>query len=95
MEAFKGLYLFGLVFLLVLGVAWFFMPFAIFGTKPILKDILRELKNNNDLLRTIASHAKDQADWVKRAGVVVPDGATGERAQAAHPIVFARPDESR
>ena len=32
------------LFLLVLAILWFLLPFAVFGTKDILKDILAELK---------------------------------------------------
>ena len=33
------------LFLLVLAILWFLLPFAVFGTKAILKDILAELKD--------------------------------------------------
>jgi hypothetical protein len=39
------------IFSLVLLVAWIVMPFAIIGTKPILRDIRSALEENNRLLR--------------------------------------------
>ena len=32
------------IFLIILAILWFLLPFAVFGTKAILKDILAELK---------------------------------------------------
>jgi hypothetical protein len=40
-----------IVFAVVLAIAWVVMPFAIIGTKPILRDLLKELKEKNRLLR--------------------------------------------
>lgn len=47
---------FGLVLLLTvlgiaLAVAWVLLPFAMFGTKPILRDLLEEQRRTNALLR--------------------------------------------
>lgn len=44
-----------ILFLLVLAVLWFLLPFAIFGTKDILKDIQRESEKTNDLLSELIS----------------------------------------
>jgi hypothetical protein len=43
---FVALVIFGLVLL----VAWIILPLALIGTKPILRDLLREQKRTNDLL---------------------------------------------
>lgn len=45
---------FGFIILLALGIGWFFMPFAIFGTKPILRKILEESITQRLLLEKIA-----------------------------------------
>ena len=37
------------VFLIVLTIAWIILPFALFGIKPILREILDELRNSNDV----------------------------------------------
>ena len=38
------------VFLIVLFFLWVLLPFAIFGTKEILGDILKEVRRTNELL---------------------------------------------
>lgn len=35
------------VFLIVLMIAWIILPFALIGTKPILRQILEELRKAN------------------------------------------------
>jgi hypothetical protein len=40
----------GIILALVLVVCWIILPFAILGTKPLLRDLLREQKRSNDLL---------------------------------------------
>ncbi|ENE1252688.1 hypothetical protein ABM187_002891 [Stenotrophomonas maltophilia] len=45
--AFTGVTLFLGVLGLVLTVLWIFVPFAIFGIKPLLQEILRELRKAN------------------------------------------------
>lgn len=52
------LYLGGVLLSIVVAVLWIALPFAVFGTKPILQSILRELKTQNDLLRTLAAHPR-------------------------------------
>jgi len=36
---------FGIMFLLAVSVLWIALPFAIFGIKGLLKEILKELQN--------------------------------------------------
>ena len=43
---------------LVVTVLWICMPFAIFGTKPILRELLAEQKRTNELLVEAAERAK-------------------------------------
>ena len=38
-----------IVFLIVLAILWFILPFAIFGIKGILREILREIKKENQV----------------------------------------------
>jgi len=45
--AITGVTLFLFVLGLVLAVLWILVPFAIFGIKPVLQDILRELRKAN------------------------------------------------
>ena len=39
------------VFLIILLILWFLLPFAIFGTKDKLNDLINETKKTNDRLR--------------------------------------------
>ena len=52
-----GLAALGLVwmlFALVLAILWILVPFAIFGIKPLLRDLIREQKATQALLTTIS-----------------------------------------
>ena len=50
-----GLMLAGLVFAVVLAVCWLVLPFALIGTKPLLRQLLRQQEQTNTLLRQIAA----------------------------------------
>ena len=52
--------LFIVIALLVLAVLWFFLPFAIFGTKDILYQILAALKENNQKLDQLIERSKNE-----------------------------------
>lgn len=57
-----GIFLWLLAF--VVAVLWILMPFAVFGTKDLLRQLLREQKRTNELLQAQADRAKairDQA----------------------------------
>ena len=45
------LLIFGAVFIILLLILWFLLPFAIFGTKVKLNDLINETKKTNDRLR--------------------------------------------
>ena len=47
-EALGGIYLFVIIFLFILAVLWFFLPFAIFGTKDKLNELIRETRKTNE-----------------------------------------------
>lgn len=49
-----GLILIGLV----ISILWICMPFAIFGTKPILRELLAEQRKTNRLLAEAAERAR-------------------------------------
>ncbi len=50
-----GTFLIFLVILaLIIAVLWIFMPFAIFGSKDLLKELIREQRKTNELLASIA-----------------------------------------
>lgn len=45
-----GLYVVLAIFGLIMTVVWIVLPFAIFGTKPLLRQILAEQRRTNELL---------------------------------------------
>lgn len=38
------------IFGIVLAIAWIVLPFALIGTKPLLRELIREMKKTNELL---------------------------------------------
>ena len=50
LEALTGLYLAGMILLLILVVCWIALPIAIIGTKPLLRQLLAEQRRTNTLL---------------------------------------------
>ena len=50
MEEAKVLYVLLFIFLLVLGLLWFLLPFAVFGIKPKMDALLQEAKTMNETL---------------------------------------------
>ena len=46
-QTFGGIYLFIFLFLVVLAILWFLLPFAVFGTKPKLDQLIAETKKTN------------------------------------------------
>ncbi len=52
-ETLGGLYAGIALFLLVLAILWFFLPFAIFGTKDKLNQLILETQETNEELRRI------------------------------------------
>ncbi len=55
MEALGGLYLIVVLFLFVLAILWFLLPFAIFGTKDKLSELIAETKKTNEQLSAVRS----------------------------------------
>jgi heme exporter protein D len=53
MAGYAGFMVVFTLLLLVIAVLWILMPFAIFGTKGILRDIVTQLREQNRLLREI------------------------------------------
>ena len=56
MEEAGVLYLVVGLFLIVLAILWFLLPFAIFGTKPKLDELLAETKKTNTELAEIRDY---------------------------------------
>lgn len=36
---------------IIIGIAWIILPFAMIGTKPLLRELIQEVKKMNTLLR--------------------------------------------
>ncbi len=47
-----------MIFMLIVGILWFLMPFAVFGIKARLDEHLKEVKQTNRLLTQIAEASK-------------------------------------
>lgn len=54
MQALNGLSVAVVIFLLVLGVLWALLPFAVFGIKDLAKTLIAEQRKTNELLVRIA-----------------------------------------
>jgi uncharacterized membrane protein len=50
------------LFLFVLGILWLLVPFAVFGIKGLLSDLIREQRRTNALLAREASLPTPQED---------------------------------
>ena len=53
-QTFGGLYIFVVIFLFILAILWFLLPFAIFGTKDRLDALLKEaraIKSEMEIIR--------------------------------------------
>lgn len=57
-ETLGGLYLVVVLFLFFLAVLWFFLPFAVFGTKDKLSELIAETKKTNEQLSDLMSEIK-------------------------------------
>jgi len=51
MEAFHGLIVVGSLFALLLVILWIILPFAMFGIKPLLRELIQEQRTTNALLK--------------------------------------------
>ena len=54
MGTLAGMYLVGILFLIVLTICWLILPFAILGSKPLLRILLVEARRTNELLERLA-----------------------------------------
>lgn len=44
-----------ILFAIVLAILWICLPFAVFGTKPKIDELIAEMKANNALLQEISA----------------------------------------
>lgn len=45
-------------FIILPGILWILIPFAVFGIKGLLRDLLREVRRNNELQDQIVSETR-------------------------------------
>lgn len=62
METTGLIYVVGGIFLVILAVLWFLLPFAVFGTKPILQKMLSEIQLTNQILDDIRASPDSSPD---------------------------------
>lgn len=48
---------------LLIAVLWILMPFAIFGTKDLLRELIREQKKTNEILIAEAKRVRARDDY--------------------------------
>ncbi|MDT8310504.1 MAG: hypothetical protein RQ732_03565 [Methylophaga sp.] len=65
MEAISSLGILWILFLAVLGILWFLLPFAIFGTKDRLRDLIEENRRSNQELAAIRKQLSDLQQTLK------------------------------
>jgi hypothetical protein len=75
MELLAIVYIVGFFLAVALVIAWIVLPFAIIGTKPILRELLAEMRQTNELLRLGRGGGGASAD--ARVGVDAPRGTPG------------------
>ncbi|MFO1398270.1 MAG: hypothetical protein U1F48_14520 [Burkholderiales bacterium] len=71
-EAFTWLYIAGMIFLVIVGLCWIVLPFAILGTKPLLRTLIAEQQRTNALLE----QQRAQVVVTRPPDVVVARGET-------------------
>ncbi len=49
-ETFGITYMIGLAFVVILAICWIILPFALIGTKALLRELIRETRRTNELL---------------------------------------------
>jgi len=55
MESLVGAMAIVWIFLIVLAILWFCLPFAVFGTQPKIEKVLAEVRRTNQILEDIRS----------------------------------------
>lgn len=70
------------LFVLLLAVLWFCLPFAVFGIKPLLREVLAQQRITNEYLQDLAAGGK--ATPGRPGRVVVSRVATDARAGEPH-----------
>ncbi|HYB11101.1 MAG TPA: hypothetical protein VEJ16_15670 [Alphaproteobacteria bacterium] len=56
------------VVVFILAVLWFCLPFAVFGVKPLLREVLEQQRQTNEYLRKLTTPKTDEQQEVPRLG---------------------------
>ena len=62
----------GVILAIVLIIAWIVLPFAVIGTKPLLRELVEEARTTNAHLKNIETYAKYQAEVTRERFPPVP-----------------------
>jgi len=55
------------LFLFILGILWFMLPFAVFGTKDKLNELIQETKKTNEQLSALRAEVTAMKNEIKDA----------------------------
>ncbi|VWX63199.1 hypothetical protein VARIO8X_90068 [Burkholderiales bacterium 8X] len=80
-----GFGVFVVLVLIVLAVLWSFLPFAVFGAKPLIRELLEAQHQNNRLIEALTSELRQS-----RGTAAAPVGPIQERSARrsdAEPLV--------
>lgn len=56
-----GIIAIGIILLIVLAILWFCLPFAVFGTKPLIEEAIREQKALRKAIEDLHATIKDKS----------------------------------
>jgi hypothetical protein len=56
MELLGGMGVIGMLLLLFIAILWILMPFAVFGTKDLIEEQIKQQKRTNELLEQLAKN---------------------------------------
>jgi len=66
------MYLIATLFAIVLAICWIILPFALIGTKPLLREILTEAKRTNTHLASLEAYVRYMAEVMKESTEKLP-----------------------
>jgi hypothetical protein len=62
----------GTLFVLILAILWILVPFAIFGIKPLLRELIANQKKANEILSMMATQAGAAGENVTKTPAEFP-----------------------
>lgn len=49
------------LFIIIVAILWFFLPFAVFGTKDVLRELIVAVKDNKKLIEDLHETLKNKS----------------------------------